>query len=212
MRWPSAYPAVGGFYEYNRLALGALAGFMTGWMYWYFWIIVVALEAVAGARLLVSWFPGVPALGVHARPHDAVHAGQSAVGQVMGRGGVLVRVDQGGGHHAVSGRRRRGHRRALAGASRRVRESHRPRRVHAARRGAGPHRRGRGDRLLLRLRDRHDRGRRVARARARGGARHSVGHLARAGVLRRLDSRRGHAGSLDGPGHPAALRHAHSPS
>ena len=28
----SAYPAVGGFYEYNRLALGELAGFMTGWM------------------------------------------------------------------------------------------------------------------------------------------------------------------------------------
>jgi GABA permease len=55
----SAYPAVGGFYEYNRLALGALAGFMTGWMYWYFWIIVVALEAVAGARLLVAWLPGV---------------------------------------------------------------------------------------------------------------------------------------------------------
>src|SRR3954454_14414363 len=53
----SAYPAVGGFYEYNRLALGELAGFMTGWMYWYFWIIVVALEAVAGARLLTYWFP-----------------------------------------------------------------------------------------------------------------------------------------------------------
>ena len=55
----SAYPAVGGFYEYNRLALGELAGFMTGWMYWYFWIIVVALEAVAGARVLLYWFPGV---------------------------------------------------------------------------------------------------------------------------------------------------------
>ena len=53
----AAYPAVGGFYEYNRLALGELAGFMTGWMYWYFWIIVVALEAVAGARLLTYWFP-----------------------------------------------------------------------------------------------------------------------------------------------------------
>ena len=42
----AAYPAIGGFYEYNRLALGELAGFMTGWMYWYFWVIVVALEAV----------------------------------------------------------------------------------------------------------------------------------------------------------------------
>ncbi|MBS0393195.1 MAG: amino acid permease [Proteobacteria bacterium] len=57
----AAYPAVGGFYEYNRLALGELAGFMTGWMYWYFWIIVVALEAVAGARLLQYWFPGTAA-------------------------------------------------------------------------------------------------------------------------------------------------------
>jgi len=56
----SAYPAVGGFYEYNRLALGELAGFMTGWMYWYFWIIVVALEAVAGARLLATWYPAPP--------------------------------------------------------------------------------------------------------------------------------------------------------
>src|SRR5262249_15473774 len=43
----AAYPAIGGFYEYNRMALGELAGFLTGWMYWYFWVIVVALEAVA---------------------------------------------------------------------------------------------------------------------------------------------------------------------
>ncbi len=53
----AAYPAIGGFYEYNRLALGELAAFLTGWMYWYFWVIVVALEAVAGARLLIYWFP-----------------------------------------------------------------------------------------------------------------------------------------------------------
>src|SRR5262245_6038902 len=56
-----AYPAIGGFYEYNRLALGELAGFLTGWMYWYFWVIVVALEAVAGARLIMYWYPqGLP--------------------------------------------------------------------------------------------------------------------------------------------------------
>src|SRR5437762_794637 len=53
-----ALPAVGSFYEYARLAwsdrprLGELAGFLTGWMYWYFWVIVVALEAVAGAGLV----------------------------------------------------------------------------------------------------------------------------------------------------------------
>jgi GABA permease len=55
-----AFPAVGGFYEYSRLALGNMAGFLTGWMYWYFWIIVVALEAVAGAKLLQYWLPDVP--------------------------------------------------------------------------------------------------------------------------------------------------------
>jgi GABA permease len=62
-----AMPAVGSFYEYARLAwsdrplLGDLAGFLTGWMYWYFWVIVVALEAVAGAGLVRYWLPGEPA-------------------------------------------------------------------------------------------------------------------------------------------------------
>jgi GABA permease len=54
-----ACPVLGGFYEYSRLALGELAAFLTGWMYWYFWIIVVALEAVAGARILGQWWPAV---------------------------------------------------------------------------------------------------------------------------------------------------------
>ncbi|MHB8722667.1 MAG: amino acid permease [Steroidobacteraceae bacterium] len=63
----AALPAVGSFYEYARLAwgdraeLGELAGFLTGWMYWYFWVIVVALEAVAGAGLVRFWLPGAPA-------------------------------------------------------------------------------------------------------------------------------------------------------
>jgi GABA permease len=62
----AALPAVGSFYEYSRLAwsdrprVGELAGFLTGWMYWYFWVIVVALEAVAGAGLIRFWLPGAP--------------------------------------------------------------------------------------------------------------------------------------------------------
>ena len=62
-----AQPAVGSFYEYARLAwkdrpaVSALAGFLTGWMYWYFWVIVVALEAVAGAGLVHFWLPNLPA-------------------------------------------------------------------------------------------------------------------------------------------------------
>jgi GABA permease len=62
-----ALPAVGSFYEYSRLAwsdrprLGELAGFVTGWMYWYFWVICVALEAVAAAGLVRFWLPNEPA-------------------------------------------------------------------------------------------------------------------------------------------------------
>jgi GABA permease len=55
-----AQPAVGSFYEYSRLSLGNLAGFVAGWTYWYFWLIVVAVEVVAGGELLRFWFPGVP--------------------------------------------------------------------------------------------------------------------------------------------------------
>ncbi|RKR36695.1 amino acid permease [Paraburkholderia sp. BL17N1] len=65
-----AMPAVGSFYEYARLAFGGkrasgnLAGFLTGWMYWYFWVIVVAVEAVAGAKLVQFWLPDVPAWAI----------------------------------------------------------------------------------------------------------------------------------------------------
>ena len=61
-----ALPAIGSFYEYARLAfsdrpaLGDLAAFLSGWMYWYFWVIVVALEAVAGAGLIRFWMPSEP--------------------------------------------------------------------------------------------------------------------------------------------------------
>ena len=61
-----ALPAVGSFYEYARLAwadrpaLSGLAGFLTGWMYWYFWVMVVALEAVAGSDLIRFWLPDAP--------------------------------------------------------------------------------------------------------------------------------------------------------
>ena len=34
--------------------------FLSGWMYWYFWVIVVALEAVAGAGLIRFWMPSEP--------------------------------------------------------------------------------------------------------------------------------------------------------
>jgi gamma-aminobutyrate permease len=55
-----ARPVVGSFYVYARQALGNRAGFATGWMYWYFFVVVVAVEAVAGGRILHLWLPMVP--------------------------------------------------------------------------------------------------------------------------------------------------------
>jgi L-asparagine transporter-like permease len=51
----AAYPEVGAFSEYARLGLGAWAGFTAGWLYWYFWVVVVAIEAIAGAKVLSGW-------------------------------------------------------------------------------------------------------------------------------------------------------------
>lgn len=65
-----AMPSSGSFYEYareawcDRPAVGEVASFLSGWMYWYFWVIVVALEAVAGADLIRFWLPGVPAWSI----------------------------------------------------------------------------------------------------------------------------------------------------
>jgi GABA permease len=55
-----ANPAIGSFIEYCRTALGPRAGFSIGWLYWWFWAIVLAIEAVAGAEILQRWLPGVP--------------------------------------------------------------------------------------------------------------------------------------------------------
>jgi GABA permease len=52
----TANPSTGSFADYARRALGGWAGFSVGWLYWYFWVIVVGFEAVAGAKIITFWF------------------------------------------------------------------------------------------------------------------------------------------------------------
>src|SRR3954463_820751 len=52
----TANPSTGSFADYARQALGGWAGFSVGWLYWYFWVIVVGFEAVAGAKIITFWF------------------------------------------------------------------------------------------------------------------------------------------------------------
>ncbi|MER7011885.1 amino acid permease [Saccharopolyspora sp. NPDC000359] len=56
----TAAPTLGSFMEYARISLGDWAGFTIGWLYWYYWVGVVAFEAVVGAELLNPLVPVLP--------------------------------------------------------------------------------------------------------------------------------------------------------
>jgi len=55
-----ANPEVGFFTDYARKVLGHGWGFVGGWLYWYFWMIVVAVEALAGAIILNEQWIALP--------------------------------------------------------------------------------------------------------------------------------------------------------
>jgi GABA permease len=52
-----ARPGAGSFVEYVRLGLGHGPGFVAGWLYWYFWVIVVGAETIAAAQIIQAWLP-----------------------------------------------------------------------------------------------------------------------------------------------------------
>jgi len=57
----TALPEVRSFTEFARASLGDGAGFVIGWLYWYFWVLVVPEEAIAGAKILQLWLqPWLP--------------------------------------------------------------------------------------------------------------------------------------------------------
>ncbi|MGW6919478.1 amino acid permease [Kitasatospora sp. NPDC054939] len=59
----AADPQSGSFSAYADRALGRWAGFSIGWLYWFFWVVVLAVEATAGAKILNQWMPDVPQWG-----------------------------------------------------------------------------------------------------------------------------------------------------
>jgi GABA permease len=60
----TALPNVRSFTEFARAGLGEGAGFVVGWLYWYFWVIVVPVEAIAGAKILQNWMPSYTQLQI----------------------------------------------------------------------------------------------------------------------------------------------------
>ncbi|TFD29439.1 amino acid permease [Cryobacterium cryoconiti] len=55
----AAHPETGSFSSYADKALGRWAGLSIGWLYAWFWIIVLGIEATAGAAIVHRWVPEV---------------------------------------------------------------------------------------------------------------------------------------------------------
>jgi L-asparagine transporter-like permease len=54
-----AQPSIGSFSDFSRMALGNWAGFSIGWLYWYFWAIVVGFEATVAAGILGQYVTSI---------------------------------------------------------------------------------------------------------------------------------------------------------
>ncbi|WP_438824921.1 amino acid permease [Bacillus sp. JJ722] len=53
-------PDSGSFSTYANNAIGPWAGYMIGWLYWFNWVIIVAIEAVLLGEMVNMWFPSIP--------------------------------------------------------------------------------------------------------------------------------------------------------
>ena len=54
-------PDSGAFATYASQSLGEWAGFTVGWLYCWYWVLVVAFEAILGANIAHHYFPEIPA-------------------------------------------------------------------------------------------------------------------------------------------------------
>ncbi|GHH98599.1 amino acid permease [Neobacillus kokaensis] len=53
-------PVAGSFSTYAREYLGPLAGYITGWNYWFLWVVTCMAEITAVGIYMEYWFPTVP--------------------------------------------------------------------------------------------------------------------------------------------------------
>ncbi|MGF9964855.1 amino acid permease [Bacillus rhizoplanae] len=53
-------PVAGSFSKYAHDYLGPLAGYITGWNYWFLWVVTCMAEITAAGIYMEYWFPGIP--------------------------------------------------------------------------------------------------------------------------------------------------------
>lgn len=54
-------PVAGSFSRYAYEYIGPRTGFLTGWTYWFMWIVCIMAEVTAASVYMKFWFPDVPA-------------------------------------------------------------------------------------------------------------------------------------------------------
>lgn len=54
------HPVAGSFSRYARDYLGPLSGYLTGWNYWFLWLVTCVAEITAVGVYMQVWFPGSP--------------------------------------------------------------------------------------------------------------------------------------------------------
>ncbi len=80
-----ASPDTGSFSTYADRAIGHWAGFTIGWLYWWFWVLVVPLEAIAAGDDTEFILPVRRSLGVLAQYYNAPDDHQSVQRQQVWR-------------------------------------------------------------------------------------------------------------------------------
>ncbi|MBK5483392.1 amino acid permease [Peribacillus sp. TH16] len=53
-------PDSGSFSTYAHQAIGPWAGYTIGWLYWFNWVIIIAIEATLLGTMIHDWFPSIP--------------------------------------------------------------------------------------------------------------------------------------------------------
>ena len=63
-----ANPDTGSFSTYADQAIGRWAGFTIGWLYWGYWVALMAWEAYVAGKILNGWFPSISINVISMRP------------------------------------------------------------------------------------------------------------------------------------------------
>lgn len=77
-------PTSGSFATYAREAIGPWAGYTIGWLYWFFWVIVIAIEATAGAGIIQYWIRK-STLVIKLNINDFINVDECFLGEIIWR-------------------------------------------------------------------------------------------------------------------------------